>query len=205
MAWQDNRIGYITGSNAKLIASTGEMNKKYRNKIACERILGRSLDVDISHLEDIARGNDDEKLARLSFESKTALMIEEVGFIISEKYEGVGCSIDGFIDGRKGIVEIKCPKPENHIKYLLANKLPCDHKDQCFHNTLCAEAEYCAFVSYCKEFKPYGLDTFIHIFRAKDNEEKINIYEEKLINFSKEVNETVEYLKSYNQDLGALL
>jgi hypothetical protein len=30
----------------------------------------------------------------------------------------VGCSPDGFI-GDDGILEIKCPKPENHIGYLL--------------------------------------------------------------------------------------
>lgn len=201
MEWLKERAGFITGSNAKLIMAEGrngqesEMKKKYRIKLAAERLLNKSLDVDISNIPHVSRGTEQEKYARLAFECKTQLIVEEVGFITSEKYEWVGGSIDGFVNNRQGIVEIKCPNPETHLKYILGDKVPCEHKYQMIHNGWLPGAYHAFFVSYCEDFKDVGLDLFIKEMDVNPNSAEICAYEQNIITFSQSVKDTVESLR----------
>ena len=50
--------------------------------------------------------------------------IKEVAFITTDDGK-IGCSPDGLIDETG--VEIKCPNPAHHVKYLMAGKVPDDY------------------------------------------------------------------------------
>ncbi len=54
------------------------------------------------------RGNDLEEEARREYICFTGNDVEEVGFVEYDEH-CFGCSPDGFIDDRKGMLEIKCP------------------------------------------------------------------------------------------------
>lgn len=74
---------------------------------------------------DVEQGVILEEMARPAFTLDTGLEVEEVGFITTDD-ERVGCSPDGVIGGKFGL-EIKCPKLETHIGYLLEGELPKDY------------------------------------------------------------------------------
>jgi hypothetical protein len=65
----------------------------------------------------MARGKVVEERARSFYELKKNVDVTRVGFVLRDDGR-VGCSPDGFV-GDDGILEIKCPKPENHVGYLL--------------------------------------------------------------------------------------
>jgi hypothetical protein len=105
-----------------------------------------------------------EPLARAAFESRLSLEVTEVGFISRE--DGViGCSPDGLIsrDGKhvEGL-EIKCPLPKTHLRYLLDGGLPDTYKPQ-VHFSMMVTGLPWHFFSYCPGMKP------LHLFIEPDD------------------------------------
>jgi len=82
--------------------------------------------------EAVQWGVDMEMFAIKAFEKKTGLIVEEVAWVesLDPKLDGKsGCSPDGIIDIYEWI-EVKCLSTENHIKYVIDNKLPAEYKPQ---------------------------------------------------------------------------
>ena len=95
------------------------------------------------------RGTRLEPEARGAYEYETGKETEEVGFCIHEN-GGFGCSPDAFIDGRKGMVQIKCPLPQTHVKYLLnQDTFLADYKIQMHMEMAVTGASFNDFYSYC--------------------------------------------------------
>ncbi len=79
-------------------------------------------------------------------------MVQECGLILND---GVGWSPDGIPDDAwKGGIEIKCPKPATHVKWLLEGALPDEHKPQCHGALIVGELEWLDFISYCPGYRP---------------------------------------------------
>ena len=119
----------------------------------------------------------------MAFEALTGEIVEEAGFLYWPSLP-IGCSLDGFTGGRKGIFEAKCPKMATHIEYLLAGRIPPEYVDQLTHNLLVTGAEYADFVSFDPRW-PEHLQLFY--VRAMRNEFDLKGYEAKLMQFIKEV------------------
>jgi putative phage-type endonuclease len=112
----------------------------------------------------VQRGNALEPEARAMYEKITGHQVSEVGFITDDE-ERFGCSPDGLIypigkqtkssqyDGVHG-VEIKCPIPETHMKWLLAGGLPEEHKCQVHGSMAVTGLSRWDFVSYCPGLPP---------------------------------------------------
>jgi len=101
------------------------------------------------------RGTQMEDEARMYFEIETGIDVEEVGFVTNtELGDNVGASPDGMVNNREGLLEIKCPMADAHVKYLLDWKLPTEYKNQVHMQMAVTGAEYCWFMSYCPNFKP---------------------------------------------------
>jgi predicted phage-related endonuclease len=104
--------------------------------------------------EDIERGNELEPIAREEYEKQTKEKVRQVAFIKNGRY---GLSPDGLVmkkDKIKKLIEIKAPRPKNHIRYILENKIPKEHIDQIIHIFLvCTDVDEVDFVSYCPQFK----------------------------------------------------
>lgn len=118
--WQMARLGIPTASNFDKIITPKTMKpsasaEKYAWSLIAEQVLKVSTEGGSGGF--MQRGKVVEEKARAYYELKRDVDVVQVGFVLRE--DGlVGCSPDGFI-GDDGILEIKCPKPENHIGYLL--------------------------------------------------------------------------------------
>jgi len=69
------------------------------------------------------RGTKYEPIARELYTEVTGNKVEQVGFVLHES-GGFGCSPDGLIENRQAGLEIKCPRAETQLKYLLNGGLP---------------------------------------------------------------------------------
>lgn len=101
------------------------------------------------------RGNELEPEARAAFERLTGMAVSQVGFVARD--DGiVGCSPDGLIknDGQwVAGLEIKCPSPAVHARYLMAGELPSDYKQQVHGDMAVTGLTQWHFMSYCHGFR----------------------------------------------------
>jgi hypothetical protein len=119
------------------------------NKVVFERISGESPE---SYSNDfMKRGTELEPIARQSYELETFNKVLQVGFI--EMDEWVGGSPDGFI-GEDGILEIKCPKWNTLIGYILDDVIPKDYMYQMQGNLFVSERKWCDFYVFHPKFQP---------------------------------------------------
>ena len=105
----------------------------------------------------VQRGNALEDEARRYYEQRTGFEVTQVGFITHDT-GGFGCSPDGLImdraenPNRTGMhhgIEIKCPMPETHMRYLLDGKLPDDYELQVHMSMAVTGLNRWDFLSYC--------------------------------------------------------
>lgn len=129
----------------------------------------------------VQRGNALEDDARRYYEQRTGFEITQVGFITHET-GGFGCSPDGLIyenqlckhAGNITVIdcvpthglEIKCPMPETHMRYLLDGKLPDDYRMQIEMSLAVTGLNRWDFLSYC----PGEAQLLVTIHRTEDTD-----------------------------------
>lgn len=154
--WFKARAGRLTGSVAADIAATlksgGEPagRRDLRTRLALERLTGRSLEDDYQNA-DMRRGVELEPEALAMYEAATGNLVQTTGFL-SHNELLIGCSLDGHIGDFAGILELKAPRPANHLKYLRGGVLPSEHRYQIVHNQFVSGAAFADFCSYCPDF-----------------------------------------------------
>jgi putative phage-type endonuclease len=74
------------------------------------------------------RGTELEPQAFAEF-ARTVQPAEQVGFVTLDEIPMIGCSPDGLV-GNNGILEIKCPKSETLIEWILDGVLPSQYRMQ---------------------------------------------------------------------------
>lgn len=166
--WFKDRLGKVTGSKADAVVAKGRTKgsesttkRNYKFQLALERITGQVVENDFTnkHME---RGKELEKFARMAYEVQSGNMVEEAGFCYQKDSQS-GCSVDGFVDDKKGFIEIKCPIPAIHYQYIQGGTVPNEYIMQVIHNFLVTDAEYCEFISY-NESMPEKLKLFVYRF-----------------------------------------
>ncbi len=65
-----------------------------------------------------------------------------------------GASPDALCD-QDGLIEIKCPLPKTHVRYLLDGELPADYRCQVMGELLVTGRAWADFVSYCPPLPPF--------------------------------------------------
>ncbi len=148
--WHKVREGVLTGSNAKKVKTAG--NAYLYEMLAVMTTNRPNKEI---HTEHIDRGNELEPAARDLYAKETKQKVEQVSFIKNGRY---GISPDGIIFNKKRevtkLLEIKCPDSNSHIRYILENKLPAEHRDQIIHGFIvCDDIDEIDFVSYDPKFK----------------------------------------------------
>lgn len=162
--WFAARLGRLTASNAKHITSTlksgGEpaARRDLRMQLVCERLTGQSQD-DVFVNDDMQRGIDLEPAAFTAYEATSGVLVSRVGFL-SDVELMAGASPDGVIDDFAGLLEIKCPRPANHVAYLRAGGIPAGHRPQLLHQLWMTGAGWLDFVSYCPAL-PAGMQVYV--------------------------------------------
>lgn len=133
--WLEARTRVVTASELDCLITpkgdlrTGEMPKTYLARKLAEWWIG-------GPLQDFG-GGVREQGSLLEEEARAGLAIEldreiKTAGLLMNDAETIGASPDGLFDDDTGEgVEIKCPQPVNHVKWLLAGTLPDEHRLQC--------------------------------------------------------------------------
>jgi hypothetical protein len=81
--------------------------------------------------------------------------VQQVGFVTNDE-KTLGCSPDGFIlKGGEivGVLELKCPMPKTHVKYLTKRtEVPTEYKPQVHGHLIVTGLPFVEFVSFCPGF-----------------------------------------------------
>lgn len=192
--WKQFRCGKITSSRFRDVMSKGKGSEPSRTRlsylyeIAAEIITGKVADNYISPA--MEHGTLCEPLARIEYEEREALPVQQVGIIEHPKYNNITSSPDGFI-GENGLLEIKCPKTSTQIQYVLDGVFPSEYQAQVQGQLWICEREWCDFVSFDPRIE--GPSQYFKIRVNRDEE-----YIEKLKNgvdlFITDLNKILERL-----------
>lgn len=166
--WLMSRVGHVTCSRFadvldKLKNGTpGAKRKNYLLEVVAERITGRP----VEHYVNAAmeRGTEMEPFARAAYEAQTGALVEETGFIHHPTIAMVGGSVDGLVDD-DGIIEIKAPTTQTHIKTLLSEE--CEHLPQIQGYLWLTGRKWADFISYDDRL-PAPLDLYVQRIERDD-------------------------------------
>ena len=157
--WFKERLGNPGASNFDRIVTNvkGEPSKQatdYMYELAAETLSGFSQESHTSKW--MQRGNLLEQEARDFFEFRMDQTVRQVALIYPDEQKKYHCSPDGLTEDGGGL-ELKCPKPKTHIKYLLENKFPkAKYNAQVQGSLMVSGLNHWYFMSYCP-----GLDPFV--------------------------------------------
>lgn len=189
--WFALRNGKVTASNFATATAKGKggsaskTRKDLMYKLVAERMTG--LPSESYSNKAIEYGTETEQEAREYYQALNGVSVWQVGFI--ERDEDIGCSPDGLV-GEEGMLEIKCPFPTTHIKYIIAGKLPAEYVKQVQGNLWVAERKWCDFMSY--DSRVSQRRAFIRrVYRDKDVIKEQHI---KIVMFIDEMKEMLSQL-----------
>ena len=102
------------------------------------------------------------------WELTTGRKITRVGFITTDDGR-FGCSPDGILSDWQGDesgvianadcgIEIKCPAPHTHVKYLSEGVIPKEYRAQVYGSMFATGFKKWVFMSYCRGFPPLILE-----------------------------------------------
>jgi hypothetical protein len=194
--WLKMRIGCCTASRLfdvvdrlKVNAASGKKGdykkarRDYAIELICERLCGKASEHYVSDW--MARGIDDEDLARAAYEKEFGVEVTNGGFYLHDSIEYFGASPDGRI-GQDGLLELKNLKPERHYEFLRGGPIPDEYIWQCNAQLACApEREWVDYGSYCKEMLSPKLRLFVR--RHYRDRERIAQLEEEVRKFNGEI------------------
>ena len=198
-AWFKSRLGHLTASRMSeaLSKGTGVTRDKYKMQLISERLTGQSeKSFSNGYME---WGTQQEKFARMRYESDTDCIVDEAEFYIHPTIKWLGASPDGLLrdeDGSiKGLIEIKCLKTENHLEFFLSEspKIPAKYIVQMQCQMWVTGAEWCDFVSY--DSRVIHEHRQIFITRVKRDDKFIKEMEIDVVKFLAEVEETINKLE----------
>lgn len=170
----------------------GAKRRDYRIQLVCERLVGEPQDSEFVN-DDMRRGIELEPAAIGAYEELTGNFVELTGFLKHNDLM-VGCSLDGHVGDFSRIVEVKCPRPANHLKYLRGSGVPAEHLPQLTHALWVTGAEYADFVSYSPAF-PAELQVFYVAMHRSELD--IDGYAKKALAFLAEVETELSAIKGW--------
>lgn len=159
LEWLKLRVGKVTASELdNLLSPTfeirkGEMPKTYLYTKTAEAWRGQPLPGFSSHATEQGQMLEDE--ARKWFAFSTEHQVKNVGFVETDNGH-FGCSPDALLDEDGGL-ELKCPEPTNHVRYLLDGTLPKDYACQVHGSMFATGRPWWKFVSYRRGFPAFVL------------------------------------------------
>jgi hypothetical protein len=160
--WWEARRGLPTCSefNRIITAVKGEYSKGAEGYI--DQLIGEVVSLDPPIMTDwpgnpaMKHGRDTEAEARNWYAVERNATVRQTGFCIADCGR-FGGSPDGLVDESddgEGVLELKCPQPQQHVRYLRDACLPADYKAQCHGHLLVSGRGWVDFMSYARGFPP---------------------------------------------------
>jgi putative phage-type endonuclease len=196
--WIADRWGKITASKfndviSKTKSGYSASRKNYLAELVIERLTPPPTE-DIGYKsESMQFGIDNEPVARLEYELITGNTVDEAFF--EQLTEDVGASPDGYV-GADGLIEIKCPNTATHIETLKRQDVPKQYIAQIQGQMMVTGRNWCDFISYDPRL-PENAQIFIK--RVERDQEYIDNLKNELAKFIQELNQEVEFVKSYKE------
>lgn len=126
----------------------GEAAKTYLAEKLAQKWLGGPLQGGGSWATEQGTIREQDAIPGYTFD--TGVVVERVAFVTTDDGR-VGCSPDGLIGETSGI-EVKCPQPQTHVKYLLAGVVPDDYVLQVQGSLWVTQRPTWVFLSFCPKF-----------------------------------------------------
>lgn len=177
--WLDLRIGKLTGSGCgKIMANYGKAfgdpAKKLAVTVAIEQLTGKRSYNDSYSNDHMARGHEQEPLARALYEEQYFVDVSNGGFF---EFGNCGCSPDGLVNN-DGLIEIKSVIDHVHYSNIRRGGIDPSYKWQIYFNLLKTGREWIDFVSYCADF-PEATRLYVHRVNREDCSEQFAMIEER--------------------------
>jgi len=146
--WLTLRATKITMSRAKdlLTKGNGVTRANYLREVAAASV--SATEIDSFENRDMMRGHEMEPFALRAAEAYLSQSFQTPGFVLWDD-ERIGCSPDGLSE--KCGVEIKAPRPVNHLRYLDREQVERDHGAQIQGNMWVCHRQRWHFISFCPD------------------------------------------------------
>lgn len=163
--WHAMRLGIPTGSQfSRIVTPTGKLSDsrhKLMAELIAERYVGQAAESFTSAAMERGAGMEGEAVAH--YAAKRRMDPVKVGFVTNAA-RTIGVSPDRFL-GDDELLEVKCPKPENHMAYLMASidgvkrkSVAQEYKPQVQGQLWLTGRQRCITLSYCPGFPPAILE-----------------------------------------------
>lgn len=194
--WLQARAGRATASKFKDILAKGQGKSRasYLRQIVAERLTGQV--AESYKNANMERGHEHEPDARALYEIREGVLVDQVGLILHDDLM-VATSPDHLV-GSDGGGEIKSVLAATQIDTILGGEIPSEHKAQIQGNLWNAEREWWDFISYCPEMPE---NTRLFVLRCYRDEPYIKTLEAEIRRFLDDVDETVEKLRKFKQEV----
>lgn len=192
-AWMRLRLGKVTASRvsdviAKTKSGYGASRANYSAQLIVERLTGQISETFSSAA--MQWGNDQEPDARLAYEFRQDVDVEQVAFVDHPTISMAGASPDGLV-GENGLIEIKCPQSATHIETLRGQSIPGKYETQMLWQMACTGRQYCDFASFDPRM-PEEMRLFVK--RLPRDDARIAELEAEVTAFLTEIDATVAEL-----------
>jgi putative phage-type endonuclease len=199
--WFEVRCGKFTASRVKdIMAKTksgpAASRKNMIMQLALERLTNEIAETYCSPA--MQRGTEMEPEARDAYAFENGVAVQETGIVIHPDMEKVTCSPDGLV-GENGLVEIKCPMPPNHFKYLTSGSHATEYKWQLQHQLFVTGRDWVDIVSYHPAFEGLELATK-RVFPEPEMQEELKA---EIVKAEIEINNILASLQSMKQSANA--
>lgn len=193
LGWYSNRVGKVTASRvADIVAGTKDRLGVYMLNLAAERLTGTREEIYVNKA--MQRGIDTEEVAKSVFMFETGIEVFDTGFWEDKEIIGFGASPDGLTDDG-GLIEIKCPNTNTHLKYLKDKKLPDQYKPQVQAQLSVTGLPFGYFMSFDNRL-PENMQSFM--VRVERDEEYIKVMREKVQRFLNDLEDLIDTLSKEN-------
>lgn len=153
--WFKVRLGIPTASCFdRIITPTGKDSTQaeaYENKLVAELLTGKPVD-DFDGNAWTERGNELEPDAANFYAMQHDVEPVKIGFVTDDA-RAYGCSPDRMI-GDDGLLEIKCPAPHTHVKYMLDQSIDRKYYPQLQGQLFVTGRLWVDIISYHPEMQP---------------------------------------------------
>ena len=167
--WHELRKGRMTASHAQEIGVKGKGLETYCRKIAAQIYTGQ-ISPDNYKNENMERGSEEERFARMAYELTLDVEVRQIAFAIYDEY--AGASPDGLV-GNDGGCEFKRKSFEKHNDLLLgATDFESKYIWQCHMNMFVLDRQWWDLCSYNPLVKNRCL-YIKRIFRDKEKDKAI--------------------------------
>jgi len=176
--WLQSRLGKITASQSQSLMAAKGLGKgaeTYALELIAEIITEEPKYVPVTW--QMEHGHEYEPVAREIYELNRKIKVKQVGGIQYD--DSMWYSPDGLV-GSKGLIEIKCPQPLQHLRILTHEGLMDEYYHQIQFGLYASGRAWCDWISYQPNFPD---DKSFKVIRVERDEDYIRLLDKRIHEF----------------------